>query len=269
VDRSLPSERPHQLLESFDRCDGPAGCLPAPARRAGYPIAVLYKFFDDSGAHLAALITYYGFLSLFPLLLLASTVLSVVLRGDPHAQQAVLHSALRQFPVVGNQLAKPEHLSGGLLGTVIGLLGALYGGLGVALAGQSAMNTIWAVPKNHRPNPIKARGRAVALLASVGVAVLLTTGLSAVGGGAGPFGTGLRIVTLIAAFAVNLAAFVVGFRLATSRALSVGDVLPGAIAAALAWQLLQLGGKSFVTDTIRHASATNSLFALVLGLIGF
>jgi len=169
---------------------------------------------QGGGAHLAALITYYGFLSLFPLLLLASTVVSVVLRGDPHAQQAVLHSELRQFPVVGNQLAKPEHLSGGLLGTVIGLLGALYGGVGVALAGQSAMNTIWAVPRNHRPNPIKARGRAVALLASVGVAVLLTTGLSAVGGGAGPFGTGLRIVTLIAAFAVNLAAFVVGFRLA-------------------------------------------------------
>ncbi len=39
--------------------------------------------------------------------------------------------------------------------------------------------------------------------------------------------------------------------------------------ATLAWQLLQLGGKSFATHTIRHASATNSLFALVLGLIGF
>lgn len=75
-------------------------------RRAGYPIAVLYKFFDDTGGHLAALITYYGFLSLFPLLLLASTVLGLVLSDDPHAQQVVLSSALRQFPVIGGSSSR-------------------------------------------------------------------------------------------------------------------------------------------------------------------
>ena len=237
--------------------------------RVGYPIAVLYKFFDDTGGHLAALITYYGFLSLFPLLLLASTVLSVVLSGNPHAQQALLSSALQQFPVIGPQLARPERLSGGALGVLIGSVGALYGGLGVALAGQNAMNTIWAVPRNNRPNPLKARGRAVLLLSTVGLAVLLTTGLSAIGGGAGAVGNGVRIVSLLAAIAVNVTAFVIGFRLATARELSVRDVLPGAMVAALGWQLLQLFGKSYVTHTVKNASATNSLFALVLGLIAF
>jgi membrane protein len=62
---------------------------------------------------------------------------------------------------------------------------------------------------------------------------------------------------------------VVAFRLATARSLAIADVLPGAIAAALAWQLLQLVGKAFVTHTVKHASATNSVFALVLGLIAF
>jgi membrane protein len=237
--------------------------------RAGYPIAVLYKFFDDTGGHLAALITYYAFLSLFPLLLLASTLLAVVLQGDPSAQHAVLTSALRQFPVIGQQLGQPEKLSGGTAGVVIGSVGALYGGLGVALAGQSAMNIIWSVPKNNRPNPFKARGRALLLLATVGLAVLLTTGLSAIGGGAGAAGTGLRVVALSSAVVVNVVAFVVAFRLATTRSLSVRDVLPGAIAAALAWQLLQLSGKAFVNHTVKHASATNSLFALVLGLLAF
>ena len=232
--------------------------------RAGYPLAVLYKFFDDTGGHLAALITYYAFLSLFPLLLLASTVLSVVLRGNPQMQQAILGSALRQFPVIGGQLGTPERLSGGIAGAVVGFLGALYGGLGVALAGQSAMNTIWAVPRNNRPNPFAARGRALLLLGTVGTAVLVTTGLLAVSGGAG-----VRVVTMLAAVVVNIGAFVVGFRLATTRSLSVRDVLPGAVVAAVAWQLLQLGGKAFVTRTIRHASATNSVFALVLGLIAF
>lgn len=237
-------------------------------RRAGYPIAVLYKFLDDAGGHLAALLTYYAFLSLFPLLLVASTVLGLVLIGHPHLQQEVLSSALRQVPVVGEQLSRPERLSGGTVGVVVGVLGALYGCLGVAVAGQSAMNTVWSVPRNDRPNPLQARGRGLLLLATVGLAVLLTTGLSALGG-SGTLGTGLRVLSLLGSVSVNGIAFVIAFRLATTRPLTVRDVLPGALVAAAAWQLLQLFGKAYVTHTITHASATNSVFAVVLGLLGF
>jgi membrane protein len=238
-------------------------------RRIGYPLAVFYKFLDDGGGHLAALITYYAFISLLPLLLLASTVLSVVLQGNPGAQHAVLASALSQFPVIGEQLTQPEHLSGGTVGVVVGALGALYGGLGVSLAGQRAMDTVWAVPRNERPNPVAARARALLLLATVGLAILVTTGLSALSAGAGAFGLGFRGLTLLAAFAVNVSAFVLAFRFSTARELSVSDVLPGAVAAALVWQALQLIGKGFVTHTVKHASATNGLFAVVLGLIAF
>ncbi len=65
-----------------DRLDGYQRNHP----RAGFPLAVLCKYFDDQGRYPAALIAYYGFVSLFPLLLLLSTVLGVVLAGDPHAQ---------------------------------------------------------------------------------------------------------------------------------------------------------------------------------------
>ena len=131
------------------------------------------------------------------------------------------------------------------------------------------MNIIWSVPRNHRPNLVRARGRALVLLGTVGLAVLLATGLSAASGGAGALGRGLGVLTLLAAVVVNIGAFIVGFPLATAGALSVRDVLPGAVSAAVAWQLLQLGGKSYVTRTIKHASAIDSLFALVLGLIAF
>ena len=194
----------------------------------------------------AALITYCGLLSLFPLLL-ASTVLGLVLSGDPYAQQLVVSSALRWFPVIGDQLSRPERLSGGPAGLVVGSSGALCGGLGDALAWWSAMNIIWSVPRNNRPNLVRARGRALVLLGTVGLAVLLTTGLSAVSGGAGALGLGLRVLSLLAAVVVNIGAFIVGFPLATAGALSVCDVLPGAVVAAVAWQRLQLGGKSYVT----------------------
>ena len=67
-------------------------------RWLGVPIAVVYKFVDDQGGYLAALITYYGFLSLFPLLLIFSTVLGFLLPGNPALQQQLIDSALATVP---------------------------------------------------------------------------------------------------------------------------------------------------------------------------
>lgn len=238
--------------------------------QAGFPIAVLYKYFDDSGGYLAALIAYYGFVSLFPLLLLLSTILGFALSGDPHLQQQILHSALSQFPVIGNQLGSPKSVGGGTTGLIIGVLGSLYGGLGVAQAVQYAMNTAWRVPKNNRPNPFKARGRSLLLLATAGLAILGTTVLSTFGAGnAGSLGLLLKAVVLIASVVLNAAVFVLAFRIATARDLSVRDVAPGALAAAIVWQLLQTFGVVYVAHVVKGASATNGVFALVLGLIAF
>jgi membrane protein len=230
---------------------------------------VAYKYFDDFGAYLAALLTYYGFVSLFPLLLL-STVLGFVLSGDQRLQHEVLISAVHQFPVIGGDLARPKRLGGGPAGLVVGIAGSLYGGLGVAQAFQYASNTVWGVPRNSRPNPFKARGRSVLLLATAGLTVLGTTALSiAGGGGAGALGTAGRFLALAASAGINIAMAVFAFRFAPARRLSVRDVVPGAIATAAIWQLLQSFGVIYVRHVVEHASATNAVFALVLGLLAF
>ncbi len=238
-------------------------------RGAGFPLAVVYKYIDDSGGFLAALITYYGLVSLFPLLLLGSTILGYVLQGDPEAQQAILDTALRQFPVIGPQLDEPSRIGGGLTGVLVGVLGALYGGLGVANAVQNAMNTAWRVPRNDRPNPILVRVRGLLLLATAGVAVIATTVLSALAGGAGAFGSGARALSIVASVALNAVIFVVVFRLATARHLTVRQVAPGALGAAVVWQLMQSFGATYVGHVVKSASATNGVFALVLGLLAF
>jgi len=239
-------------------------------RWAGFPLAVVYKYFDDFGAYLAALLTYYGFVSLFPLLLLLSTVLGFVLSGDQRLQHEVLTSALHQFPVIGGDLDQPKRLGGGPVGLVVGILGSLYGGLGVAQAFQYAANTVWAVPRNSRPNPFKVRGRSLLLLATAGSALLGTTILSIVsGGGAGALGAAGRSLTLAASVVINIAVCVFAFRFAPARRLSVRDVVPGAIAAAVIWQLLQSFGIIYVRHVVKHASATNAVFAFVLGLLAF
>jgi inner membrane protein YhjD len=237
---------------------------------AGFPIAVVYKYVDDTGGYLAALITYYAFVSLFPLLLLLTTVLGLVLVGHEGLQQRIETSALSQFPVIGNDLGHPRRIGGGAAGLVIGVIGALYGGLGVAQAVQYAMNTVWAVPRNERPDPVKGRLRSLLILSTVGVAVLGTTALSALGtSGAGSLGVLLRVASVGAAVAINTGVFVFVFRLGPARRLSYRDVLPGALTAALTWQLLQTFGVTYVSHVIRNASATNSVFAVVLGLLAF
>jgi membrane protein len=237
---------------------------------AGFPIAVLYKFFDDTGGYLAALITYYAFVSLFPLLLLLSTILGFVLSGDHALQQRVLDSALHQFPVVGSELGEPGRIGGGPVGLVIGIAGSLYGALGVAQAVQYAMNTAWAVPRNSRPNPLKARALSLLLLATAGVPIIGTTVLSTMGGsGAGALGPALKVAALALSVALNAAVFVFVFRVAAARSLTVRDVAPGAIAAAVVWQLLQSFGVVYVSHVVANAGATNGVFAIVLGLIAF
>ncbi|MDP9115731.1 MAG: YihY/virulence factor BrkB family protein [Actinomycetota bacterium] len=241
--------------------------------RVSVPIAVLYKFADDQGNYLAALIAYYGFLSLFPLLLLLSTVLNFALAGDVSLQHRVLNSALGQFPMIGAQFRQNHGIQGSGIGLAIGILGTLYGGLGVAQAAQNAMNTIWRVPRHARPNPLLSRLRSLLLLVVVGVFVAGTTVLSALSGSASAFGAtvgvGLRILLLAVSVAVNVVVFTVAFRVATAQGITTRQTLPGATVAAVAWQLLQFFGTAYVGHVVKNATITNSVFALVLGLIAW
>jgi uncharacterized BrkB/YihY/UPF0761 family membrane protein len=105
---------------------------------------------------------------------------------------------------------------------------------------------------------------------TAGFAVLATTVLSSLGGsGAGSFGAVAKAGLLLASLLVNVAVFVFVFRVATGRPLSVREVLPGAAAVAVVWQLLQTFGVVYVGHVVNGASATNGVFALVLGLLAF
>jgi membrane protein len=237
--------------------------------RAGLPLAVVYKFVDDQGNYLAALITYYALLSLFPLLLLTSTVLGFTLDGDPGLRTRLLDSALGQFPVVGTQLADPKTVSGSGLALVIGIVGTLYGGLGVAQAAQNAMNTVWRVPRNNRPNPITSRVRSLMLLAVVGLAIIATTALAALGSVFDGFGVLTKVGLGIGTFLVNSAVFILAFKVATARDITLRQTAPGAVGAAALWQVLQYVGAVYVGHVIRGASEINGVFAVVLGLIAW
>jgi uncharacterized BrkB/YihY/UPF0761 family membrane protein len=134
------------------------------------------------------------------------------------------------------------------------------------------MNTVWAVPRHSRPDPITSRGRSLLLLCTLGLLVLASTVLSALGSGAaayGGFSGWLHVLLTVASVLANAAVFVLGFRITTVRRLTTRQVLPGALTAAVLWQLLQSFGGVYVARVVANASAVDAVFALVLGLLAF
>ncbi len=241
---------------------------------AGFPLAVVYKFADDQGSYLAALIAYYGFLSLFPLLLLLVTILGFFLDSDPRLQAELLDSALAQFPVIGTQLRdNVQSLSGSGAGLAFGIVVTLYGCLGVAGAAQNAFNRAWAVPRNRRPNPIKSRLRSLLLLPVLGVGIIATTALAGLSTSASAYGAdlggALSILTLVLAVVVNVGLFLVIFRVLTASEVPTRDLRIGAVVAGLGWQAVQLLGAYFVAHTLRGRNEAYGVFGLVLGLIAW
>ena len=251
-------------MSSVSRIDGFQRRHPV----VGYPLAVVYKFFEDQGAYLAVIITYYGLLSLVPLLLLLSTILGFVLRGNPGAQEAIVNSAVSQIPVIGQEIGDPGALGGGGVGLAIGIVGALYGSLGVGLAVQNAVNTAWGIPRNERPNPFKARLRSLLLMVTAGLFVVGTTVLNAV---LSDLFTGTLAGTASRVGYTVLAGvgFTFAFWLAAAHRPPFRAILPGAVVMAVLWQLLQYFGLGLVTLVGGRSSVSNQVFTAVLGLIAF
>jgi membrane protein len=238
-------------------------------RGVNFVAAVIKKFTDDQAGQLAALIAYYGFFSLFPLLLVFVTILGFVLQGNPGAQESVVHSTLSQFPIIGDQLQRNIHsLTGDGVSLAIGLAGSLFAGLGITGATQNAFNQVWYVQHKHRPSFFAWRLRGLALLVLLGVLAIASTIVTgfAIGGGN-------QALTLIAgtvvAFVVNLLLFFAAFRLLTVSAVDTRDLLLGVVVGAVMWQIVQHLGGVYVNHVVRHAQETSGLFAFVLGLLAW
>jgi membrane protein len=238
----------------------------------GYPVAVVYKFFDDQGVYLAAIVTYYAFVAIFPMLLIASSVLGFLIQDDDELRESILASALSTFPIVGTQLGQPGGLQGSASAVVVGSIAALYGVLGLAAAAQHALNVAWAVPRNTRFNPVVGRYRGFVSFALAGTLVIATTFLSVTLSNLGSLqpgvGTWARGLGTVGSVALTAAVLALMMRYTTARRPSFRTCLPGALVIAVLWQGLQVAGSIYVRRVINVTSEMNSIFALVLGLVG-
>lgn len=253
---------------------GPIGRVDRFQRRhplLGFPLAVIYKFFDDQGGYLAAVLTHYALIAILPLLLLGSSLLGFVLQGHPTLQADILTSALAQFPIIGDQLGRPGGLQGSTSAVVIGILAATYGAIGLGQASHNAVNTVWAIPRNSRLNPVLSRVRSVAWLVLAGFALVIIAVVSSLASHMEVFGNGLggsiRWVVLAVTVLVNTFVLALMMRLSMPGRQRLREVVLGAAMIAVQWQLLQILGGFYVERVIANASQMNAVFAVVLGLV--
>jgi YihY family inner membrane protein len=239
-------------------------------RRAwlAFPYAVMKKFGDDQAGNLAALIAYYGFLSLFPLMLVLVTLLGMLLRNNPELQDTIRTSALANFPVIGEQISRNIHsLRGSGLALGIGLALALWAGLGIMKVLETAMNAVWNVPYRRRPNFWVSLLRAMLMLLVLGVITIASAAAGSVGAGSDNWILG--IIGVAMSVVLNLILFLLAFRILTTEDVTWGDVFPGALVAAFAWTVLQAVGGYIVSHQLQGASDTYGTFAIVIGLLAW
>ncbi len=234
-------------------------------RPVAVAVAVLRNFSDQEAGNASALIAYWAFFSIFPLLLLFVTILGFVLQGDPSAQSSVVHSALSQFPIIG---ANPATLAGNGFALAVGIVGALVSGLGVTVATENAFNRVYAVPHRRQPNFLIARWRGLKLLVAVGVLQILSTVASGVvSGGLG----GVLVVLggIVVSLLLNLVLFFVVFRFLTSNTVPTRELWPGIVLATAGWEILQSVGGLYVHHVVKGADQTYGTFATVIGLLAW
>jgi membrane protein len=235
-----------------------------------FPVAVAKKFVDDRGPRIAVQVAYWGFFSAFALLLVFVALLGFAFHGDPSFQHDVRASVLERMPVLGAQIdGSVGTLKGSAVALVVGVLGALWTGLGVTLAIGEALDRVWAVPLIDRPGFVSARARGllvVAMLGTVTVAATAVVGLATQGG----IDSWLaQLASVAGSFAFDLLVFVACFRVLTAARVSTRAVLPGAVVATLGLGVMQAIGAVYITYVVENSSDTYGGFAVVVGLLSW
>jgi len=219
-----------------------------------------------TGPH-AALVAHYGFLSVFPLLLVFTTILGFVLQSTPRFRDQIINSAFNRIPIIGEQVAaRPQELKGNVLVLIFGLFAALWAGMRAFNVLQSALDDVADVPHNGRPSLLRTRARSLLGIAIVGgaqIATAVLTSLVAV--------SGVRVlhkVFLVAgAVLVNTLVIAAAYRFLCVRQFTWRQVAPGAIAAGIAFAALQIAGTVVVGRAIANASSVYGTFASVIALL--
>ena len=230
-------------------------------------ISAIERFRIHRTGRNSALVAHYGFLSVFPLMLVFTTILGFVLQGNPELQQRIIDTALANFPLIGSELeANPDNLQGSVGLLLFGLLTALWAGLKAFNVLQMALDDIDDIPFDARANAVRVRLQSLLAIVVIGSAQVATAVLSGFVSAAG-VQWGNRVLLLLGSITINTLVIAATYRWLGTLRPTLRQLAPGAVFAGLSFTVLQLVGTTVMTRAIVRASPIYGTFATVIGLL--
>ena len=236
---------------------------------AAFVYGVIKKYGDDAGGVLVTNLTYSGFITLFPLLLIFTTILGLIAASHPTFREEAIKAVSDQIPLIGQQLtgSVSELQKSSTIGLVVGLAVLIWGATGLAQSALFTMEQVWNLPGPARPGFLPRVGRSLLFLAILGLGVLSTTLLTSLDAFTQRSGAFVTLVDLLAVVA-NFGLYLASFRVLTPKGVPTRSLLPGAAVGAVVWTLLQYFGVLLVHHFIQSNSAYG-VFGTVLALVAW
>ena len=240
-------------------------------------VLALSRYQADAGNRLAAAVSYYGFLSFFPLVALAFSITGFVIDAYPEAQQNLIDQINTFLPGLADKLNIASIGNVKVASGIIGIVGLLITGLAWVNALREAMRTMWH--HNIQVGNILARWlHDTLILLGLGLALLLTTAVS----GAASAGIGLvldaldlsgstvatyllRIVSLLLAVAADTVIYAFLFTRLPRVAVPMRRVLRGALFAAIGLELIKVGAAYLIPQKVSNPIYLT--FGVLFGLL--
>lgn len=240
-------------------------------RRKSMVIDVIVETLDGFRRHLtgrnAAVLAYYGFFTIFPLMMAATTILGFVLEDDPDLQERIVDSALSNIPVIGAQIEENAgDITGSYWALIIGLLIALWGSLKAFVAVQGAFDDCWEIDVDDRPNGMIQRAKALIGILVIGFAQVAAVVLASLVGQA-DLPAFSQYLIVFGGLVLNVVVFALMYRFLTSRSLDFSMLWPGAVLAAVLYTALQMVGTNLVANSLKNAQDVYGAFAGTLALL--
>jgi YihY family inner membrane protein len=234
-----------------------------------FVVAVVKKYGDDNGGALASNLAYSAFVSIFPLLLILTTILGLVTAYNPSIRTDVLNAVAGQVPLIGHTLtgSVQELKRSSAIGLIIGFVGLIWGASGLAQSGLFTMEQVWNLPGPARPGFVQRLGRAGLFIALLGGGVIVTTALASLTTYLVK-GFWLVVLTEVLTAAFNVGMYIGSFRVLTPKGVPTHQLIPGAITGGICWTVLQVLG-TWLIHHFLHSDSLYGVFATVLGLLAW
>jgi membrane protein len=229
----------------------------------------------------AAAITYFGFLSVFPLLAIAFSIVAYLTRVYPAIREQVETAVIEAFPgLIGdgpNQVDLDTIAAAGTGAGIIGSLTLLWTGTGAVDAVRDGIRVVFGTASQRLPLA-KKKLRDLGWVAVVGVLAVSSVTLSTVATQAtsqllglvgleetGPARVLLRVLTVSVAIAINTLILSLVFRVMSARSPSWRQVAGGALLGAVLLEILKLLATSLLQNALNNPLYAG--FAVAVGLL--